>query len=217
MSGILQVTPVSSLSFNGMISAGNEDYPGSVLGLQSNDNRGYSVGADFVPTPAVSMGFVYEYERYATLQQSREANPGVQFDDPTRNWTTSGADTASTLTASMDLLKLLRKTDIRIAYDLSHAESLYVYGLPANTTLAPVVQLPAVVNARQRATADLRYHFTPHFGASFVYWFDKYSVNDFALGAQTLTSITQPSFLTIGYLDRPYTAKRFSGRFTYYW
>jgi hypothetical protein len=43
------------------------------------------------------------------------------------------------------------------------------------------------------------------------------SRDDFALGAQTLTSIAQPSFLMIGYLDRPYTVNTVSGRFTYYW
>jgi len=89
-----------------------------------------------------------------------------------------------------------------------------------------VSQLPPVVNTLQRATADLRYHFTSHFGAGFVYWFDKYAVNDFASGAETLTSIVQPTvaspqpvpnFLMIGYLTRPYTAHTFSGRFTYYW
>lgn len=214
---LTQVMPVSSIALNGSMSAGTEDRPGTVFGLRSNDNRAYSLGVEYVPTPAVSMGMSYEWERYSTLQNSREANPGVQFNDPTRDWTTSGADTASTFNASMDLLKLLRKTDIRMAYDFSHAESLYIYGLTPNTTLAPVVQLPAVVNELQRATVDVRYHFTQHFGAGLVYWYDKYSVNDFALGTQTLTSIAQPSFLMIGYIDRPYTASTFSGRFTYYW
>ena len=37
---------------------------------------------------------------------------------------------------------------MELAYDDSRAESLYVYGLAPNTTLPPVVQLPAVTNAR---------------------------------------------------------------------
>ena len=54
-------------------------------------------------------------------------------------------------------------------------------------------------------------------GAGVVYWYDKYTVNDFASGTQTLTGISQPSFLMIGYLTRPYTANTLSGRFTYFW
>jgi MtrB/PioB family decaheme-associated outer membrane protein len=217
VSAIVQVMPVSQVSFNGTVSAGKEDRPGAGFGLRSNDNRAYSVGIDYVPRQAVSMGLNYTFEKYTSLQASRQANPGAQFDDPTRDWTTDGNDTAKTFTAAMDLLKAWPKTDIRLAYDYSHAESLYVYGLAPNTTLPPVVQLPAVVNQLQRGTLDVRYHLTSHWAAGLVYWYDKYNVNDFAQGAQTLTSITQPSYLMIGYLDRPYTANTVSGRFTFYW
>jgi len=217
VSFIAQVTPVSAFSINGLVSAGNEDRGTGVFGLRSNDNQGYQIGFDYVPKPSVSLGASYEWERYKSLQASRQANPGPQFDDPTRDWTTNGDDKATTFNASLDLIKLLRKTDIRMAYDLSHAESLYIYGLPPNSTLAPPVQLPAVVNELQRATVDVRYHFTKHVGAGVVYWYDKYTVNDFAMNPQTLNTIAQPSFLMIGYMYRPYTANTFSGRFTYYW
>jgi MtrB/PioB family decaheme-associated outer membrane protein len=214
---VAQVTPVSSFSVNGNVTASNEDRPGTVFGLRSNDGRSYTIGADYVPRPSISVGAEYTWEKYTSLQASRQANPGPQFDDPTRDWTTDGADRARTFVGSMDLLKLLAKTDVRLSYTYSHAESLYVYGLAPNTTLAPVQQLPPVVNELQRATADLRYRFTTHMGAGIVYWYDKYTVNDFAMGTQTLTTIAQPSFLMIGYLARPYTANTISGRFTYYW
>jgi MtrB/PioB family decaheme-associated outer membrane protein len=217
VSVVAQVTPVSSFSVNGSVSAGNEDRPGTVFGLRSNDNRSYSVGVDYVPRKQVSMGAQYTWEKYTSLQASRQANPGPQFDDPTRDWTTDGNDRSHTFTASMDLLKLVEKTDIIFSYAFNHAESLYVYGLAPNTTLAPVQQLPPVVNELNRATINLRYHFTRHMGGGIVYWFDKYTVNDFAMGAETLTTIAQPSFLMIGYLARPYTANTLSGRFTYYW
>jgi MtrB/PioB family decaheme-associated outer membrane protein len=214
---VAQATPVSSFSVNGSVTAGNEDRPGTVFGLRSNDSRTYSIGADYVPRASISMGAEYTWEKYTSLQASRQANPGPQFDDPTRDWTTDGADRARTFVGSMDLLKLLAKTDLRLSYTYSHAESLYVYGLAPNTTLPPVQQLPPVVNELQRATADLRYRFTKHMGGGIVFWYDKYTVNDFARGTQTLTTIAQPSFLTIGYLARPYTANTISGRFTYYW
>jgi len=214
---ILQVTPVSSFAINGTVTAGNEDRPGAGFGLRSNDNRAYSIGFDYVPRPSISLGASYQFERYKSLQASRQANPGPQFDDPTRDWTTNGDDTASTINASMDLLKLLRKTDVRLSYDFSHAKSQYIYGLAPNSTLAPPVQLPSVVNELQRGTVEMRYHLSHHFGVGLWYWFDKYTVNDFAMGAETLTTIAQPSFLMIGYVFRPYTANTFSGRFTYYW
>ena len=214
---VTQVTPISSFSLNGSVTAGNEDRPGTVFGLRSNANRSYEIGADYVPRPAISMGASYTWEKYTSLQASRQANPGPQFDDPTRDWTTDGADRNRTFIGSMDLIKLAPKTDVRLSYTYSHAEAVYVYGLAPNTTLPPVQQLPPVVNELQRATAEIRYRLSPRFGAGFVYWYDKYTVNDFATNPQTLTSIAQPSLFTIGYLGLPYTANTFSGRFTYYW
>jgi MtrB/PioB family decaheme-associated outer membrane protein len=216
-SGIVQVMPASALSFNGSVSAGREERPGTVFGLRSNNNHAYSVGVDFVPRAAVSVGLSYEYEKYTALQASRQANPGVQFNDPTRDWTTDSGDKARTLTASMDLLKLWPKTDLRVAYNVSHAESVYVYGLAANSSLAPVTQLPTVVNELQRGTVDFRYYLTAHLAAGGVYWYDKYRVDDYALGQETLTSLAQPSFLMLGYLYRPYTANTIMGRLTFFW
>jgi MtrB/PioB family decaheme-associated outer membrane protein len=216
-SGIVQVTPLSSLSFNGSAALGKEERPGAAFGLRSNRSHAYSAGVDYVPRDAISMGLSYVHERYAALQASRQANPGVQFDDPTRNWTTDGADTARTLTASMDLLKLWPKTDVRVAYDYSHAESLYVYGLTPDTTLPPVVQLPAVVNTLKRGTVEVVYHVTRRLTAGGAYWYDSYSVNDFALGAQALTPLAQPSFLILGYGDRPYQANTITGKVGWSW
>jgi MtrB/PioB family decaheme-associated outer membrane protein len=216
-SGIVIVTPVSQLSFNGTASVGREDRPGTVFGLRSNDNSGFSAGVDYVPGKAVSAGLSYEYERYTALQASRQANPGPQFNDPTRDWTTDGADRAHTVTASMDLLKLWRNTDVRFAYDFNRAESVYLYGLGPKTTIPAVVQLPPVLNTRNRVSADARYTLNRRVTLGLVYWFEKYDVDDFAFSPATLTSIAQPSFLMLGYLYRPYTANTMSARVMYRW
>jgi MtrB/PioB family decaheme-associated outer membrane protein len=216
-SGIVMITPLAQLSFNGTAFVGREDRTGAVFGLRSNDNNGVSIGVDFVPGDSVSLGASYQYEKYSALQASRQANPGAQFADPTRDWTTDSADRAHTFSASADLLKLWPKTDLRVAYDLSRAESVYVYGLAPNTTLAPVVQLPAVLNTRNRVTADARYLLTQHLAAGLGYWFERYAVNDYAFGPATIDTIAQPSFLALGYLYRPYTASTVSGRLTFLW
>jgi len=98
-------------------------------------------------------------------------------------------------------------------------QSTYVYGLPANTTLPPVQQLAPVMNQTQRFTADLRYYINRHWSAGGAWWYEKYTVNDYAQDANTLTSIAlpqpTPTYLMIGYVLRPYTANTFWGRVTY--
>jgi MtrB/PioB family decaheme-associated outer membrane protein len=217
LSGIVQAMPWSAWSFNATASIGKEDRPGTGFGLRSNTNHAYSLGVDYVPRDKLSLGVSYSDEKYDARQASRQANPGPQFGDPTRDWTTDGTDRARTLTASMDMLKLWPKTDLRVAYDYSHAESRYVYGLTPNSSIPPVMQLPAVINAFQRATVDLRYALTRHLGAGGSYGFDRYRVNDFALGSETLTTLAEPSFLILGSLYRPYTANTVVGRLTFFW
>jgi MtrB/PioB family decaheme-associated outer membrane protein len=231
-STIVIVTPVSQFSVNGSFAVGRQDYPGTNFGLRSNDNNVYSAGFDFVPVDKVSMGLTYGFEKYTALQASRTANPlpantvaflndpTQQFNDARRDWTDDSADRVHTVDASIDLLKVFPKTDIKVAYDYSRAESTYTYGLAAITTIATPLQLAPVMNELQRATVDGRYFLTRHLAIGGVYWFDKYQVDDFALSP--VSSLAQPATATptlmmLGYFYRPYTANTVMGRLTYLW
>jgi hypothetical protein len=216
-SGIVLAQATPNLSLNGTVFVSTVHLPDSYFGLQQNDSNGVSAGFDYVPNDKVSAGASYEYEHYHTLQQSRQASSGADFDDPTKNWTTDGADHAHTIHASVDLLKFYPKTDVRFGYDFSYATSLYIYGLPADTTLPPVSQLPQILNRRHRLTADVRKTFTRHLGANASIWYETYHVDDYAFSPLTLDTIAQPSFLTLGYVFRPYTATTVQGRLTYFW
>jgi len=216
-STLVIAAPSSSLSINGTASVGRDTRPNAGFGLLSYDTNSVSGGFDYVPSSAVSLGASYVYERYTSLQQSRQANPGPQFDDPTRDWTTNGADRTHTVGASADLLKLWPKTDVRFAYDFVHASSTYIYGLAPNTTLPPINQLPQVWNTRNRLTADARYALTAHLGVGVLYWFEDFNIDDFAFNAATLNTVAQPSFISLQYTYRPYTANTIWGRLTYWW
>ena len=229
---ILMVTPASIFSMNGSVSFGRQEYPGTTFGLRSNDNRVFTLGFDFVPTDAVSFGASYGFEKYTALQASRTANPlpantveflndpSQQFNDPRRDWTDDSADRVHTIDASMDLLKLFPKTEIRVAYDYSRAQSIYSYGLAPVTVLPAPLQLTPVLNQLQRGTFDGRYLVTRHVAVGLVYWYDSYKVNDFALGP--VSSLAQPATATptlmmLGYFYKPYTANSVMGKMTYLW
>jgi MtrB/PioB family decaheme-associated outer membrane protein len=229
---IVQITPLSQFSVNASAGIGRQEYPGTNFGLRNNDNHVYSVGFDFVPSDNVSLGASYGYEKYTALQASRTANPlpsntvaflndpTQQFNDPRRDWTDDSADKVRTVNASMDLIKLLPKTDVKLAYDYSRAESTYTYGLATTTVIAAPVPLTPVMNELQRGTIDGRYFVSRRLAVGLVYWFDKYRVDDFALGP--VASLAQPATATpalmmLGYFYRPYTANTVMGRITYLW
>ncbi len=163
------MTPVSVFSVTSSIAAGRQIYPGTNFGLRNADSRVYSLGFDYMPIDKVSMGATYGYEHYTALEASRSANPlpantiaflndpTQQFNDPSRDWTDGSADHVHTANVSVDFIKLIPRTDIKLAYDYSRAESTYTYGLAPNTVLAAPVQLTPVINELQRGTVDGRY------------------------------------------------------------
>jgi hypothetical protein len=216
---------MSSFSVNLLAATGTENYPDTNMtngfGLYGDDSHTYSVGFDFVPSKAVSMGANYEYDKFTALQWSRTANPPTATDqtffDPRRNWSDSSADHTDTLTASMDLLKLLTRTDVRIGYEYDKAISSYVYGLAPNSTLPAPIQLSQVLNKLQRASVDMKYYIRKHLTAGAVYWYEQFDTNDFAQSPSTITSIALPSYLYLGVVARPYTAQTVSARLSYLW
>jgi hypothetical protein len=49
------------------------------------------------------------------------------------------------------------------------------------------------------------------------YWFDKYDVDDFALGPDTVSQIALPGGTLLGYAWRPYTSHTVWVRLSYFW
>jgi MtrB/PioB family decaheme-associated outer membrane protein len=225
----LGVTPLPILGFTASLGAGKDDYRESQFGLRDNTHRVYSAGADLVPDERVSFGAWYVLERYETLQFSRQAAPGPQFNDPTRDWATDTNDRVHTVTASLDLLRLVPRTDLRVWYDHSSSRARYIYrvavptdrtlplGSPVPTTLPGPQQLPPVTSELQRSTVDGRYFFTEQFGLGLSYWYDQFRVQDFALGPDRLNRLDLPGGIILGYLYRPYRAHSAWLRIFYLW
>ena len=230
-STIVTISPFAVFSLNGSVAWGRQDYPGTNMGVQSADSNVYSLGFDYIPRDGISVGAMYGWERYTAFQKSRTANPlppgaslddpTQQFNDPRRDWTDDSKDRVNTFDVSMDLLKVLPRTDVKFAYDYSKAHSTYFYGLAPNTTLTAPVQLTPVVNELQRGTVDATYFITRHLGLGGLYWYDYYRVDDFALNpVQSLSqpaNSASPTLMMVGYFYAPYTAHTLLGRMTYRW
>jgi hypothetical protein len=214
---LVQVVPIAPLGFSASAGVGQEHRPGAAFGLQDNDLRTFSVRVDATRKDALVLGTEYSFEHYATLQHSRQANPGPQFDDPTRDWSTDMNENVHTVTSSLDLPHVARRTAARLAYDYVHANARYVYLLPSNTTLASPQPLAPVRNTMQRATADVRYSLSRQVGIGAAYWYDSYDAQDFARSPGTLDSPFFPALINLMYLNRPYRAHTASARLIYMW
>ena len=217
VSAVVQVTPSGALGINASVGVGRDERPDARFGIEHAATRFYSLGADVAPGDRLSAGFTWGFDRYTSLQRSRQADPGPQFNDPTRDWETDAAERAHYVSARLHLTRPIPGTDVRIEYDFNRSWSRYLYLLPPGSTLAAPEQLPEVVHELHRATVDARYFFTRNIAAGLTYWFDRYEVDDFALGAATLSRIDLPGALLLGAVWRPYTAHTVWGRVSYFW
>ena len=217
VTAIVQVVPHAAIGLHGSVGIGQERRPDSAFGLQDNDLRSFTVGVDLTPRDTVVIGTTYGFEHYSTLQRSRQANPGVQFDDPTRDWSTDLDEDVHTVTASLDLPQVTSRTAARLSYDYVRSNARYVYVLPSNSTLVPPQQLPPVRNEIKRAAADLRHTLSRRVALGIGYAYDRYDVDDFALSPGTLNSPVFPTLLSLMYQWRPYAVHTGSVRLIYTW
>jgi hypothetical protein len=214
---LLLVMPTSLVSFNVSAGGGKDDRPDAQFGLTDTTFQVYTGGVDVTPRDGVELGLTAGYERYTSLQNSRQANPGPQFDDPTRNWATDGAERVTSAGATASFAEIAPRTRLHLAYDYNRSRARYLYQLPPNTTLPAVTQLPGLKNDWTQASADLAYAIKRNLSLGLRYEFDRLRLDDFALNASTIDRLVFPSTLLLGYYYRPYTAHVVTVKMTYLW
>ena len=162
------------------------------------------------------MGGDYGYEKFDAFQASRTANPfsGVpgayeSWTDPNRDWNVANDEKVKTFTAYLNLLDVLKKTDIRATYEYSDSDQGFVHGGPRitamtnNSILTPgdarpcptgvsncFIPLPNVTSTWQHFTVDVRHNVSKKLGLGLTYWYEKFDIADYATintaGPQTL-------------------------------
>lgn len=226
---IASFMPVTNWALNVSSAIGRDDYLSSVFGLRDNNHDVYSVGIDGTPTDKVGLGVSYSYEDYRALSRSRQANPGVQFTDPSRNWATDSADKVHSLIANAEIKGIAEKVDLALSWDYNRTRATYEYitgavpdrTLPEEaivpTTLPTPVALPPVKSDLWRGTVDAIYNINSRFSIGVTYWYDKYDVEDFTLDSQAQQTLTAGNNMLLYYTYAPYTAHTTWGRLMFRW
>lgn len=217
--GLLQISASRFVGLSASAAMGTDDYKNSGFGLRNNKNRVYTLGADLSAGSKIGGNLSYILERYSALQNSRTASSAIPstVTDPTRDWAIDSSDRSETWTAQIDAMQLVPRTELHLGYDLTHSNAAYVYRVPGDSTVAPLVQLPSVRNERRTATADVVFTLTRRVGIGLSYWHEKYFVDDFSFNQSTITSLALPGSLYLGYVFRPYTVDSATARLILTW
>ena len=226
------LVPGSRVNFNVSYGLGKDEYTDTGFGLRNNDNDTWSAGADFIASERVTFGFNYGEEKYTAMQYSRTANPlsatDVTFNDPTRDWWLDQDDTVKTTSAYADFKKALPRTDIRFGFDTSFGDATYVYNMKPDQkvfTTVPLTQLVPLKNNLTNGRVDVQYFVRANLAIGAAYLYERYVVDDFALGAATLYNLAPAngtsggfaSSIYSGYLYQNYRANTAWLRMTFLW
>jgi hypothetical protein len=225
---LIATVPAGIVGFTASAGIGRDEYPNSAHGLQSFDSDQYSAGFSVAPDDRYNLTASYGWEKYRSLQRSRNATTAADQANPIRDWTTDYTGKVNFLEAAFDINGAIERTLIRLSADWNRSNDTYLYGLVTGSPLAVPEQLPPVKNELLRSEIDVTYEISRNLRAGVAYWFDDYNVQDFALGPTTLTGIALPpvqegqpvvatNALLLGYLYRPYSAHAGFVRLTYLW
>jgi MtrB/PioB family decaheme-associated outer membrane protein len=174
-------TPSDLISVDAQVGIFREDRPQSEFGLLSTDGDFYSIGVNLTPVQSVAFGVNYGKDKYKTLQKSRQANPGAQEQDPTRDWTTDYKDDVDTIYAYVDLPKLIPRATVRYSFDWMDGANDITYGLRPDQTIfttVPLLQLPGSSQTTTRSNVDVNYRMTKRLGAGFGWYYEDYQISD---------------------------------------
>jgi MtrB/PioB family decaheme-associated outer membrane protein len=206
--------PVARIDLQASIAGGKDDYTEQGIGLRDNTHFIYSAGVNVSPTDAITAGLSYSFEEYDAFLNQNQATTLAQTFDPTRRWDVDTDDRAHNLLADLVFPRLFPRTDVRLNYDYSRARVTFLYSLPPGSTLPQPAQLPPVKHSDHRSQVGLVHHLTARFGIGLDYWYDRYDVQDFALGGEIDQGIAFPiiepgqtatvNTVLLNYLYRPF-------------
>ncbi len=183
LTGQVDVVPNEQWTLSVSTTLGKEDYDDSYFGLQESRSRVFTLAADYRHPTGFGAGASYTYERYAGFQRSRSASPGVQQEDPARDWTTDSTERVNFFSIYASPPPMGR-AEARISYDYAYSHGDYLYGLAPGSPLTPPSQLPRVFNKLQELRTDIRYRLTNKLAATVTYLYEPFRVYDFAFDPQ---------------------------------
>jgi MtrB/PioB family decaheme-associated outer membrane protein len=223
------VTPTAFMVTSLSMGVGKDDYFQSLFGMRDNTHRVYGAGTDVVIGERANAGISYSFEQYDALSRSRQANPGAQFTDPSRNWAADTTDRTHSLVLDAGVARIAERVDLQVSYDFMRGRAFYDYitgpvldrTLPEEvvvpTTLPTPSQLPPMLSELQRGTVDVIYALTSRIGVGFSYWHERYRVRDFTLDIDANPDAVRGQALFLGYMYEPYTANTGWVRLVYRW
>ena len=184
------VTPVASLDLSVSYQLGDDQFPNSQYGTQSDKSTAKGVDAEWTPIGWLTLSAGHEREDVQNVLNSRYrtgAVGSVTDDNPTYKWTNTNTDRNSTTYASVRAALIPDRLDLMGS--LSNIDAhFWVYnvnpttptgGTPTNNLNATVEDWPEVTQNLKPFLVALRYRHSDDWAVTARYQGERYSQTDF--------------------------------------
>jgi MtrB/PioB family decaheme-associated outer membrane protein len=216
----ITIMPYDKLDIVGAVTYIDDSYggPGLEFGLLDNSNAFYNVGINFNPFEKFSIGANFGVSQYDAFQKARNANPPPDptWTDPSRDWTLDNSERVQNIDVYMDLVRLIKRTDLHLGYSFSDSNNGFGFGGPRVATLAGIkdslgfpnfMPLPNVTNSWHSLNGEVKFQLMDKYGLAFGYRWEKFHTYDWATINLPYTYDPRIDYLgglMTGYGSRPY-------------
>ena len=201
---MMSITPVTPVTVELTYQAGDDKYPTSLYGTQSDKSTMGGIDVAWSPAGPVTMSVGYTHEDAKNILNSRfrtGAAGSVTFDNPTYRWTNTNVD--HNTTAYLYLTAALVPDKLDLIANASLANGSYTVenfnptppagGTATNILNATAEDWPMIWTKRIPLELDLRYRYALDWGMTLRFQYERYRQTDFRTSAPVFTSNTLAS------------------------
>ena len=201
---MMSITPITPVTVELTFQTGDDKFPTSLYGTQSDKNAMGGVDVGWTPAGPVTLSLGYTHEDAKNVLNSRfrtGAAGSVTFDNSTYKWTNTNVDHNETaylyLTATLvpDRLDLVANASLANgSYTVENFNPVSPAGGTATNVLnATAEDWPMIWTKRVPVELDLRYRYTSDWGMTLRFQYERYRQADFRTSAPVFTSNTLAS------------------------
>jgi MtrB/PioB family decaheme-associated outer membrane protein len=183
-----QITPIEQVSLTVTREIGDDAYPTSVFGLQSDKSALFAAEAEWSPSGRFSIGGGYSNEKFDDIMRQRyRTGTGILLANPTYDWVDHNTDRVTTMFANFRVILVPNKVEAGGNLTISDAKFRLTAmnpltpsgGTAAQNLAATAVDFPEVSQKLHPMTLYLRYQYSSTWGLTARYQIETYEQNDF--------------------------------------
>jgi len=220
------ISPIDAVTVSLTVETGDDKFPNSQYGVQSDKSFAKGLDLDWSPTPrlGLSAGWMREDVKDSANYRYRTGAVGsVTYDNPTYRWMNTNKDKNITMYATLNATLIPDKLDlagnwsfIDSRWQMFNANPTTPTGGTAAQNLSATAQdWPEVKQRLQPMSLGLRYHYSSDWALTLRLQIEKYDQTDFRTVAPqfTTTGLNGAPAATVGFLpgDLPGTIGQVAG------